>query len=51
MNLEQDLFQGYKHLHVEVDDVEDENLLEHFKATNEFIQEGLDSGGSVLVHW
>lgn len=36
---------------VEVDDVEDENLLEHFPATNQFIQEGLDGGGGVLVHW
>jgi len=36
---------------VEVDDVEDENLLEHLPATNRFIQQGLDGGGGVLVHW
>jgi dual specificity phosphatase 12 len=41
----------YKHLIIHVDDVEDENLLEHFPATNEFIQEALDNGGAVLVHW
>jgi len=35
---------------VEVDDVEDENLLEHLPATNRFIQQGLDGGGGVLVH-
>lgn len=46
-----ELFKGYKHMLVEVDDVEDENLLEHFTTTNGFIQEGLDSGGGVLVHW
>lgn len=41
----------YKQLLVEVDDVEDENLLQYFTTTNAFIQEGLDGGGGVLVHW
>lgn len=49
--LDEALFAKYKHLVVEVDDVDDENLLEHFAATNAFIQEGLDGGGGVLVHW
>jgi hypothetical protein len=44
-------FKGRKHLVIEVDDVEDENLLQHFVTTNAFIQEGLDGGGGVLVHW
>lgn len=47
--LDQGLFSPFKHHVVEVDDVEDENLLEHFPATNRFIQEGLDGGGGVLV--
>lgn len=51
MPLNQELFSPFKHMVVEVDDVEDENLLEHFPATNQFIQEGLDGGGGVLVHW
>lgn len=45
------LFAPFHHMTVEVDDVEDENLLEHFPATNRFIQQGLDRGGGVLVHW
>jgi dual specificity phosphatase 12 len=50
--LDQELFRPFKkHMIVEVDDVEDENLLEHLPATNRFIKEGLDSGGGVLVHW
>jgi dual specificity phosphatase 12 len=49
--LDQHLFSSFKHMVVEVDDVEDENLLEHFPATNKFIKEGLDGGGGVLVHW
>lgn len=49
--LDKELFDGFKHMVVEVDDVEDDNLLEHFTKSNEFIQDGLDSGGGVLVHW
>lgn len=50
--LDKELFSPFKsHMIVEVDDVEDENLLEYFPATNSFIKEGLDSGGGVLVHW
>ncbi|ORX98531.1 protein-tyrosine phosphatase-like protein [Clohesyomyces aquaticus] len=48
--LDQNLFSPFKHMVVEVDDVEDENLLEHFPATNKFIQDGLNGGGGVLVH-
>lgn len=49
---DRELFSSFKqHMVVEVDDVEDENLLEHFPSTNKFIQDGLDGGGGVLVHW
>ncbi|KAH0543656.1 hypothetical protein FGG08_002094 [Glutinoglossum americanum] len=48
--LDKELFAPYKHMVVEVDDVEDENLLEHFTTTNGFIEEGLEGGGGVLVH-
>lgn len=51
MNPKEDVFEGYKHMMVDVDDVEDENLLQHFKATNAFIEEGENGGGGVLVHW
>jgi hypothetical protein len=36
---------------VQVDDVENENLLGDFARTGEFIKQGLQSGGGVLVHW
>ena len=36
------LTRGYQHLHIPVDDVEDENLLEWFPRSNRFIQQGLD---------
>ena len=49
--LDEKLFEGFTHKVVEVDDVDDENLLEHFPDCNAFIQAGLDSGGGVLVHW
>lgn len=49
--LDVDLFQDYKHLVIEVNDVEDENILQYFPTSNAFIQEGLDGGGGVIVHW
>lgn len=53
----------YKHLQIEVDDVEDENLLGEFDTTGAWIEEALKGNGSiegdegekkksaVLVHW
>ena len=49
--LDPDLFAPYDHLVVEVDDVEDEDVLQHFARSNAFISEGLAGGGGVLVHW
>lgn len=50
-SVDQELIAPYKHLQIEVDDDEDENLLEHFPTTNKFIQDALDAGGHVFVHW
>lgn len=44
-------FGSYQHYSIGVDDVDDDNLLEHFPAAIKFIQSGLDSGRGVLVHW
>lgn len=49
--IEEQLMQPYKHLQIDVDDDEEENLLEFFPASNRFIGDALDNGGSVLVHW
>ena len=49
--LDTDLFNGYQHHVVEVDDLDDDDIIQHFPKSNSFIQEGLDSGGGVLVHW
>lgn len=46
-----DPFQGLEHLFIEIDDLEEEDVIQHFPASNAFIQEGLDGGGGVLVHW
>lgn len=46
-----DPIEGFRHHVVEVDDVVDDNFLEHFPDSNKFIKEGLDGGGGVLVHW
>ncbi|KAK5138339.1 hypothetical protein LTR08_003400 [Meristemomyces frigidus] len=48
--LDPKLFEGFAHKVVEVDDMDDENLIEHFPACTKFIQDGLDGGGGVLVH-
>lgn len=47
----EDIFAGYQHHKIDVDDVDDDNLLEHIPAAVRSIQAGLDAGGSVLVHW
>jgi hypothetical protein len=51
MQPDESAFASFQHLAINVDDVADENLLEHFATANAFIQSGIDSGGSVLVHW
>ncbi|KAK8158636.1 protein-tyrosine phosphatase-like protein [Phyllosticta citrichinensis] len=49
--LDAELFAPFReHMVVEVDDVDDEDLLQHLPATNRFIQRALDGGGGVLVH-
>lgn len=48
--LDKTLFENYEHKVIEVDDVEDENLLEHFTASNKFISEALKARGAVLIH-
>ncbi|PWW78896.1 dual specificity protein phosphatase 12 [Tuber magnatum] len=48
--LDKELFLQYQHKIIEVDDVEDENLLEHFPDSNKFISEALKGGGAVLIH-
>ncbi|EFQ98752.1 dual specificity protein phosphatase 12 [Nannizzia gypsea CBS 118893] len=52
INVDEERFKPFKeHLHIPVDDVEDEDLLQHFPTTNAFIRSGLESGtGGVLVH-
>lgn len=41
-NEESPLIKDYEHLHISVDDVDDENLIEHFSRSNAFIKEGLN---------
>ena len=48
---EDDLYKDYSHHVIEVDDLEGENVIESFAECNGFIQQGLDGGGGVLVHW
>ena len=49
--LDRDLYAKYEHLVVELDDLEDEDIVQHFATTNSFIRGGLAGDGGVLVHW
>jgi dual specificity phosphatase 12 len=49
--LDYELFKPFQHLAISVEDNEDENLLQHFAESNRFIEDGLESGGGVFVHW
>ncbi|KAI9793500.1 MAG: tyrosine protein phosphatase yvh1 [Peltula sp. TS41687] len=47
---DEDVFASYTHMTLDVYDLEDENLLQHFPAANTFINEGLSGNGGVFVH-
>lgn len=49
--MDKSLFQDFEHLVVEVDDVEDENLIQHFASTNAFVEKAMASDGAVFIHW
>lgn len=40
-----------KRMLVEIEDSGSENIIKYFPKCNAFIQDGLDAGGAVLVHW
>lgn len=46
-----DLPKDIKHLVIDVDDSEEVNILQYFPRSNDFIHEGVEAGGGVLVHW
>jgi dual specificity phosphatase 12 len=41
----------FTRLRIELEDTEEENILQHFKETNAFIEQGIASEGGVFVHW
>ena len=50
--IDEGLLRPFKHLQIDVEDVEDENLLEHLPATTQFIENALAvRGNNVIVHW
>ncbi|KAI4116091.1 MAG: hypothetical protein LQ345_003426 [Seirophora villosa] len=48
--LDEALFEGYQRLVIDIDDLEDEDIIQHFPTSNAFIKAGLEGGGGVLVH-
>jgi len=49
--IDEQLIKPYKHLQIDIDDADDENIMEFFPTTNRFIADALENGGHVLVHW
>ena len=49
--LDPELFRPFRHFVVDVEDDEDENLLQFFAESIRFIEDGLEGGGAVFVHW
>lgn len=50
LDLKDEIFDGFQHYVVHVDDAEDENLLQYFPETNAFISKAVATGEGVLVH-
>lgn len=50
-NVDEQLVRPYKHLQIDVDDEDEENLIQYFPTTNRFIRDAIDAHGSVIVHW
>ncbi|KAK6538889.1 tyrosine protein phosphatase yvh1 [Orbilia ellipsospora] len=52
--LDPKLFEPYtttgRHLHIQVDDDDDENLIEYFQTSNDFIDKAVQTGGNVFIH-
>ncbi|KAI1857280.1 uncharacterized protein JN550_013363 [Neoarthrinium moseri] len=45
-----DQLQGLRHLHIDLEDLPSENILQHFDGANQFIADGLRGEGGVFVH-
>ena len=41
---------NFKHLYLEIQDTEEEDIMQFFPQTNDFIDDAIANGGSVLVH-
>lgn len=41
---------GVNHLHVRIDDDDEEDIMKYFAETNKFIQQAHDQGSNVLIH-
>ncbi|KAK9364098.1 protein-tyrosine phosphatase-like protein [Lipomyces starkeyi] len=48
--IEMRLVSSFKHMHIQVEDDDDEDMLQYFDQSNAFIAEALSSGGTILVH-
>ncbi|KFY19243.1 hypothetical protein V491_04530 [Pseudogymnoascus sp. VKM F-3775] len=44
-------WENYTHCNVQIDDMDDENIIEHFPRVVQFIKLALGGGGGVLIHW
>lgn len=50
-NINVDIEQNFKYMHLKILDYADEMIHEHFADTYNFIDEAIANGGKVLVHW
>jgi dual specificity phosphatase 12 len=44
-------FKPFQHFAIKADDSYSENLLQYFAKSNQFIEDGLEKGRGVFVHW
>ncbi|ANB13451.1 tyrosine protein phosphatase YVH1 [Sugiyamaella lignohabitans] len=49
-DIKSEFLEGFKHMRVQIDDIEDENIIQYFPRIIAFMDDAINAGNSILVH-